>query len=715
METDGATVTNGDAGTTSRSGPIFRIGYKTSIIALFVGILLFAGLTLVYLSFHSVKAITEDAAKRFLQRVAEHTADRIDAQFKDVRDSLELLRQMPSVQSGAIADNRPLLALMAAMLRSNEYLFNCYVGYDDGTFLQIDAIDRAGASYRARIAPPEQARFRLVVIAAGARRSNEKFLADDLEVLSEATVATDYDPRERPWYTAADRSGAAVLTDPYIFHATGQPGYTLGMAILRGQTGVVGGDILLVEAEALMRRQQIGQSGLVFLFDDDGRVLVHPQMSARLAARPMGSQTIALPMLAEVDKVGTAGAIQNWRQGGPASQVFTGADGRSQVAAFQSIQTAGSAHLRLAVLAPLDEFFADIEARRRTLFIVTTAFVAAMLPLVFGIGALLSRKLRDLALETDRIQHFAPAAGPRIRSMIREIDDLGRSVHTLRSVVQTFSRFVPRRLVQQLVETGNDMTLGGTRRRVTVMFTDVVGFTEITEHAEPERVMVFTSRYFAALSRAIMDRGGIVDKFIGDAVMALWNAAIDDDAQVVNACAAALDCQDANLALNRTFEEEGWPPYFTRIGLHVGDALIGNVGSADRMNFTALGATVNLAARLEALNKRYGTSILVSEPVMNGAKELFVFRRVDCIAPKGFGSTFVVYELRCRRSHETRTEAAFCETWNHLALELLAKPTGDAALALENFLDGYPDDAIARHHLARLRGAGKRQSSVLID
>jgi adenylate cyclase len=711
-------VNNGDAGTTRRSGPLVRIGYKTSIIALFVAILLFVGMTLVYLSFHSVTSITEDAAKRFLERVAEHTADRIDAQFKDVRDSLDLLRQMPSVRSATISDNRPLLSLMAAMLRSNEHLFNCYVGYDDGTFLQMDAIDRAGPSYRARIAPPELARFRLVAITAsggGERISNERFLADDLQVLAETTGSADYDPRERPWYKGADRSGAATLTDPYIFHATGQPGYTLGMAIPNGRPGVVGGDILLGEAEALMRRQQIGRSGLVFLFDDDGRVLVHPQMSERIASKPASSQTLELPMLAEVDKVGTAEAIKNWQRGGPTSQVFKGFDGRSHVAAFQSIQTAGSAHLRLAVLAPLEEFFSDIEAKRRTLFIVTTAFVAGMLPLVFGIGSLLSRKLRDLALETDRIQRFAPSTGPRIHSMIREIDELGRSVHTLRSVVQTFSRFVPRRLVQQLVETGNDMTLGGTRRRVTVMFTDVVGFTAITEHAEPERVMVFTSRYFAALSRAIMDRGGIVDKFIGDAVMALWNAAIDDDAQVVNACAAALDCQDANLALNRTFEAEGWPPYVTRIGLHVGDALVGNVGSADRMNFTALGATVNLAARLEALNKQYGTSILVSEAVMNGARELFVFRRVDCIAPKGFGSTFVVFELRCRRSETTATEAAFCDTWNDLAVKLISSSPSDAALALENFLDTYPEDVIAHQHLSRLRGVSKGQDSLVIE
>lgn len=142
------------------------------------------------------------------------------------------------------------------------------------------------------------------------------------------------------------------------------------------------------------------------------------------------------------------------------------------------------------------------------------------------------------------------------------------------------------------------MQLGCDRREVTVLFTDVENFTGMTEHRDPADVMTFTSRYFAAMSEAIMANKGTVDKFIGDAVMGVWNAPVPDDSHVANACAAVLACLEANRALNAEFEREGWPAYRTRFGVHVGDAVVGNIGSSDRMSYTVLLATVNLAARL---------------------------------------------------------------------------------------------------------------------
>ena len=147
--------------------------------------------------------------------------------------------------------------------------------------------------------------------------------------------------------------------------------------------------------------------------------------------------------------------------------------------------------------------------------------------------------------------------------------------------------------------------------------------------------MLFTSRYFAAMSKVIMTHPGTVDKFIGDAIMAIWNAPADDPDHAANACTAALALQRANDRLNAEFEREGWPAYRTRFGLHTGEAVVGNIGSDDRMNYTALGATVNLAARLEGLNKNYGTSILVRSALKQRAAPDFVFRSVDRISPKG--------------------------------------------------------------------------------
>jgi adenylate cyclase len=682
--------------TSARGGPL-QLGFKTSIIALFVAIVLVIGLTLVYLSFSRITVVTDAAASKFIGEVAELSADRIGSQLKLVRDSLEILNALPPIQSEEIEDNPRLNALLAAMLKNNDQLFNLYVGYGDGSFIEMDAISGSGRETRARLEAPEQAAFRLVVISRSdpARMTSRRlFLSDRLEPVRELPGPLDYDPRERPWYKDADRRDGSWLTGPYVFFATGKQGYTVQMALELGKGGVIAGDLLLNVTQELLKREQLTPSGVAFLFDDDDRILAHPRMSELMGREVSGT----IPHLRETDMAGVLKAIRAWRETGVSEQFFRDPAGRHYAAAFQPIPHSGPANLRVAVVAPVDEFFASILSERGRLFAIALGFVALMVPIVFLIGSLLSRALRTLADETDRIQRFEPSVAPPVHSMIREIDDLGRSVATMRTVTETFSRFVPRRLVEKLIATGTPLQLGGTRREVTLLFSDVVNFTEITEKADPARVMQYTSRYFAAMSHEIMTHSGTVDKFIGDAIMAIWNAPADDPDHAANACASALAFQRANARLNAEFEREGWPAYRTRCGLHTGEAVVGNIGSEDRMNYTALGATVNLAARLEGLNKNYGTSILVSSPLKQRTGFRFHFRSVDRISPKGFAESFEIYELRCERGDGDAEDCELCREWELVYSALRNGPLAVAEQELAAFLVKYPEDGVARYH-----------------
>jgi len=248
----------------------------------------------------------------------------------------------------------------------------------------------------------------------------------------------------------------------------------------------------------------------------------HPEMSKLMT--DFRGRRDELPKIEATNLGGLSQAVRAAEAGGHAHQFLSDKAGRTYVAAFQKLESAGAANVRLAVVAPLDEFFAEIIAERRTLFVTALGFVAAMVPLAFWIGSLLARSLRDLARQTDEIQHFQLTERPKLRSMIQEIDDLARSVFTMRTVIRNFSSFVPKQIVRQLIESGASLALGGTRREITVLFTDVADFTAKTEKADPSQVMIYTSRYFAALSEVIMANQGTVDKFIGDAVMAFWNA-----------------------------------------------------------------------------------------------------------------------------------------------------------------------------------------------
>jgi adenylate cyclase len=679
------------------NGRVVRFGFKTSIIALFVAIVLVIGLTLVYLSFSRITAVTDSAASQFIDKVAELSADRIGSQLELVRDNLAILAALPSVQSADIEDNPGLNALLAAMLKSNDQLFSLYVGYADGSFIEMDAIDGAGRETRARLEAPDQAAFRLVVISRSDPdriKSRRLFLSETLATVRELPGPLDYDPRERPWYKDGDRRDGSSLTGPYLFFATGKQGYTVQSAFDHGKGGVIGGDLLLDVTQELLKKERLTPSGVAFLFDEDDRILAHPRMSELLGREVSGT----VPRLRDTDMAGVLQAIRAWRANGIPQQFFHDPAGRLYAAAFQTIPHSGVANLRLAVVAPVDEFFANILSERGRLFGATLGFVAAMVPIVFFIGSLLSKSLQKLADETDRIQRFEPSVAPPVRSLIREIDELGRSVSTMRTVTETFSRFVPRRLVEKLIETGTPLQLGGARREVTLFFSDIVNFTEITERADPAQVMQYTSRYFAAMSQAIMAHSGTVDKFIGDAIMAIWNAPADDPDHAANACAGALAFQRANQRLNAEFEREGWPGYRTRCGLHTGEAVVGNIGSEDRMNYTALGAAVNLAARLEGLNRNYGTSILVSSALRHRADSRFLFRSVDRISPKGFAEAFEIFELRGEHGDDDAQDRELCREWEAVYAALCDGRSAVAERKLAAFLAKYPEDGVARHH-----------------
>lgn len=244
------------------------------------------------------------------------------------------------------------------------------------------------------------------------------------------------------------------------------------------------------------------------------------------------------------------------------------------------------------------------------------------------------------------------------------------------------------------------------------MFTDVADFTALTECADPESVMLYTSRYFAVLSDAIMSNKGTVDKFMGDALMALWNAPVEDPDHVGNARAAILACQHAIHELNERFEREKWSVYRTRYGLHVGSVVAGNIGSADWMNYTVLGPSVNLATRLESLNNVYGTAALVSGQIKRRAEARFLFRSVDRISPKGFAEKFPVFELRCRRESADQSERTFCQAWEEVYGALSAADPEASRQRLCRFLATYPDDSVARYHAENMRRqAGERSEA----
>jgi adenylate cyclase len=282
--------------------------------------------------------------------------------------------------------------------------------------------------------------------------------------------------------------------------------------------------------------------------------------------------------------------------------------------------------------------------------LVLSAGMAAALVIglaILGIllaSLLLSRSIARIAGKTERIRNLDFSDRTPVESRIREIARLSQSIERMREGLEVFGRYVSKNLVHQVMRSPETAGVGGTRREVTVMFTDIEGFSMLTETMEPELMTDRLSRYFDALGAAISANRGMIDKYIGDAIMAFWNAPEPDPDHIANACRAALQAARASNQLSEKWRSRGRPGFRTRIGLHTGPAVVGNVGARERINYTLVGAVANQSSRLEGLNKIYGTEILASGEVAGPTAERFVWRHIDRVVAAGTTEPHEIYE-----------------------------------------------------------------------
>jgi adenylate cyclase len=243
--------------------------------------------------------------------------------------------------------------------------------------------------------------------------------------------------------------------------------------------------------------------------------------------------------------------------------------------------------------------------------------------------------LRRLQWAAEKLAHFGVPDSALSHSRVLEIDELTHSIARVRTALTQFGKYVPKAVVRDLMQTDIPLNIGGERRELSMMMTDVAGFVRIAEGESPERLFTDMSGYFENMVGVILGHHGTVDKFVGDAIFAYWNAPLRLDDHCGALCEAALGCSLASRQFNATQRAMGRPEWTTRFGLHVGEAIVGNVGTGDRLDFTAIGNNINVTARLESLNKFYGTQILATADLVDRVKDRYLFRYVDRVVVKG--------------------------------------------------------------------------------
>ena len=333
--------------------------------------------------------------------------------------------------------------------------------------------------------------------------------------------------------------------------------------------------------------------------------------------------------------------------------------------------------------------------------------IGVQILIIYFLSAVVSSPLERLALKVAKIEDLGRHNLPPLRSAIAEISVLSRAIDTLDATVKAFAAFVPVGLVGQLITSDRRLELGGHSRFLTIFFSDLEAFSTLSEEVPAQELMTRLSAYFEIVTKAVNDEAGTIDKFIGDGVMAFWGAPALLEDHAWRACLAALRIRRDMDALNGRWQSEESKLLNIRIGIHSDAVLVGNVGSADRMGYTVIGDGVNIAARLESINKEYGTRLCISHSVFKEAGERLCVRPIDDVAVKGRRTKVPIYELMGAfgADHELEPDSEMVRLCRLTRLAHEALVQGDFALALGRYheiLVEFPDDTVSRELVRRL-------------
>lgn len=257
---------------------------------------------------------------------------------------------------------------------------------------------------------------------------------------------------------------------------------------------------------------------------------------------------------------------------------------------------------------------------------------------------------------------------------------------------KAFAHYLSPHVIEELTKNPKLLRLGGERRTLTALFSDVVGFSTISEKLKPEELVELLNEYLTEMSEIIFKHEGTVDKFEGDAIIAFFGAPMTMDDHAQKACLTAIDMQKRLKALREEWKKEGKPELFARIGLNTGPMIVGNMGSKTRMDYTIMGDAVNLASRLEGVNKDYHTSIIISEETFRSAGDGIEARELDVIRVKGRIEPVKIFELIDKRGEIDSKKVEISNVFQSGLIKYRERKWEDALGHFKRALDLNQDD-----------------------
>ncbi|MCE2716286.1 MAG: adenylate/guanylate cyclase domain-containing protein [Pseudomonadota bacterium] len=656
-----------------------------------------------------------DFSNRLMENISDSEIANITGDFKDVLISTEIGSYLVKDTSKAGVLNKELIQFMMGHVSQYKLVDSVYVGTESGYFIQIKPL-QPGATYRVNSARvlPKKAVFALRIVDRSAQKPTETwvYLDSDGRKLDEESVPESQITmihKNRPWYKKTEQARSKIWTDIFVSDATMESSLACGVPLLSSTgdfVGVISSTVSLKNLADTLKKNTL--KGACLVINQKGEIVAHP--TQKNYSKIVGNDT-KLITVDDLNDQSVALAYQKKVAEKKPRFILT-LDNTQYIALFKEFALEGFKDWEFLMVTPLDEFIGDVKTTQRNNFLICLIILSLSTALIAFVAKRIAEPINSLSEQADRITNFELDEGIEIKSGIQEIQKLQNSISRMRKSLISFGKFVPKNLVKKLVDKGVDVKIGGKKKQLSMFFSDIANFTTISESYPAEKLILHLSEYFDELTKIVLDNNGTVDKYIGDSIMAFWGSPQQDNQHYLNCCLSALLCQRRLLDLNRKWSYEKKPELYTRIGIHTGDVIVGNMGSGERMNYTLLGDSVNLAARLEGTNKVYGTKIIVSEATVRQLHEHAVVRPLDIVAVKGKNEGVTIYELVALKNSDpivlpTDDQLRFCDEFTKAFRYYLEQRWDEAIAIFTELQETYGKDAPCDMYIARCKAFKK--------
>ena len=620
-----------------------------AIITLVFALLILPALAIVIgFSFYENLTNLTALSNRFIDGASQDAREMSEHLLQPVAEAVRLMAGAEETTPGFFRSDESSNFLYDALISAPQ-IDAVYASFENGFHRVVTRVDDDRRRSDARI--PANAKWHMSFIddfSAGADRKRHRTFYETWPTpLSQYSISAANNDLRRtvPQYQLARQSLALVVTDPFINPDTGHAVIGLGYPILVHENfvGVASAHITFRGLSELLARHKASPNSITVIADEHGKLLAHPVSTK--AVQSLDGR-LQVTDWADADDPQIVEAVRRRAAGNPDRFTFTlGPEGTEYVALFSKFPTGSGKTWQVLVVTPTADFVGELERTNRLLIWLMFALVVIESALIYVMAGRVSSPIEMVADTMRRIRSLSFGEKMPPRSRIREIAELQHATRLLANALRSFAMFAPIGIVRNLINSGQPITPGVEQRFMTIFFADVESFTTIAEQLSSRELSEQTSHYFEVVTSAVAEEGGTIDKFIGDCVMALWGAPTAGENHVFRACVAALKAHRRMERLNASWAAEGRKQMRVRIGLHCDTVVVGNVGSRARLSYTVMGDGVNVASRIEGLNKQFGTSICISENVYDQVSDLIVARALGRVSVKGRKTEIMVYEL----------------------------------------------------------------------